>query len=268
MNINRITGVKANIFAHLTQCTKLELDSNQISDVEPGAFNGLTALKELRLEYNHLRHLHSNMFSYLSNLTVLIIHDNQIQDIEAGAFNGLGNIWHVFLGANRLAEVRADIFQGLEEVQELSIARNVIEFVADDSFSNLKKLTKLNLAGNNLSSLSADVLSHLQRPLELGLFDPFFDPTPHHMMNCDADLCWLKQEELQGTITWITHTTPAEISFKPLCAGGLDWDTWTCDGNGMSYRIKKIVCNLFYYSVADPGFPMVGVPILQGVANI
>ena len=103
----------------------------------------------------------------------------------------------------------------------------------------LKKLTKLHLQGNNLSSLSADVLSHLQRPLELGLFDPFFDPTPHHMMNCDADLCWLKQEEMQGTITWITLTSPVEITFKPVCAGGLDWDTWTCDGNGMSYYIKN-----------------------------
>ena len=238
LTFNRITEIQANIFVHLTQCTKLGLSLNQISNVEPGAFNGLTSLRILRLEYNHLQHLHSDMFSHLSNVFFLVIHDNQIQDIEAGTFNGLGNIDHATLEGNLLVKVRADMFQGLEEVRILNIARNVIEFIADDTFSDLKKLTNLRLEGNKLTSLSANVLSQLQRPLGLGLFDPFFDPT-HHMMNCDAHLCWLKEEEMQGSIRWLAFTSPVEVTFKPVCAGGLDWDTWTCDGNGMSDCIKN-----------------------------
>ena len=42
----QITTIRANAFLHLSQCMLLDVRAN-ISEIEPGAFNGLTALTTL-----------------------------------------------------------------------------------------------------------------------------------------------------------------------------------------------------------------------------
>ena len=79
-------------------------------------------------------------------------------------------------------------------------------------FSGLESLEALHLTYSHLTTLPADVFSHLPRPLELGL--------QGNQRQCNAAVCWVKQEELQGTIT---------IQHKPICANGVEWDSWTCD---------------------------------------
>ena len=79
---NRITRIETNVFARLSQCIVLQLVSNQITEVESGAFNGLRVLTILYLSKNNLERLHKNMFSHLQNCKRLNLHSNRISGIE------------------------------------------------------------------------------------------------------------------------------------------------------------------------------------------
>lgn len=89
LSYNNITKIKANAFSQLANCTNLFLQRNQISEIEPGAFNELTALEYLDLSYNRLERLHRNMFSDLMSCLALSVSTNQISEVEPGTFNGL-----------------------------------------------------------------------------------------------------------------------------------------------------------------------------------
>ena len=110
---NTIQKIEANAFSILPQCEKLHLERNKINEVEPGAWNGLTALDWLWIDYNELKALYANMFSDLSNCTVLVLQYNPISEIEPGSFNGLSNLGTLTLIANPLTSVNAATFQGL-----------------------------------------------------------------------------------------------------------------------------------------------------------
>ena len=107
-----------------------------------------------------------------------------------------------------------------------------------DTFFGLDSLKELYLSGNNLTRLPADVFNHLPRPFQLTQHYPWAGNTTDNPVPCDTGLCWLKHEEQQGTITW-RHRV-----YKPRCANGIDWDTWSCNeaGNVMKQLISSRFC--------------------------
>ena len=239
---NRITRLEVNAFSHLSQCTSLQMLYNQISEVEPGAFNGLTALRRLAISWNRLERLYVNMFLRLENCRSLSVQDNRISEIEPGSFNGLGNLEYLFLSNNPLNTLRADMFQGLVGLKQIWLTGIGLETISPSVFSGLPYLDFINLAGNQLTRLSADVFSHLPRPLTLGLHLGWLSIGPENPLRCDADLCWLKQEELQGTVSW--YSIAPFFSFEPRCADGVDWNTWTCNtsGNALIFVLSILLC--------------------------
>ena len=246
---NRISKIRKNAFFQLSQCTNLQLTYNEISEVESGAFTGLIALKILNLDRNRLNRLEANMFYGLISCERLYLHNNQISEVETGSFNGLTSLDYFELQHNQITALRAGMFQGLVALAHLSLASNKINVIQDNAFFTLKKLQKLYLSNNDLGTLSirafngldslthlylyenylttlpADTFSHLPRPLELLLHLPNNDLPPNNPIECDSKLCWLKQEELQGTITWLSRGSSV---FKPRCANGIVWDNWSC----------------------------------------
>ena len=120
-----ITTIKANVFLHLSQCTYLKVGNN-IPEIEPGAFNGLTALTELSLPFNRLKRLYVNMFSGISNCKFLDLGVNRISEVEPGSFDGLGNLEWLGLHVNRLTTLRTDTFRGLSKCTQITLYDNYI----------------------------------------------------------------------------------------------------------------------------------------------
>ena len=186
----QITTIRANAFLHLSQCIHLELRAN-ILEIEPGAFNGLTALRTLNIYSNRLERLYKNMFFSLTNCTELGLGVNRISVIEPGSFSGLSNVERLFLQHNYLTTLRAGIFQGLSSVRYLGLDVNKIKSIEENAFTGLETLDTLvlmenkleilypgtfcgldtivtfNLQKNRLTTLPADVFSDLPRPLRL-----------------------------------------------------------------------------------------------------
>ena len=242
---NLITKIQANLFHQLSQCTILSLRDNQIDEVEAGAFNGLVNLVNLDLNNNQLKQLDANMFTDLKNCTYLHLDDNLIREIEPGSLNGLNNLEQLDLYNNKLITLKAYMFQGLVALESLNLCHNGIFLIDDNTFAHMKKLQSLllhhndlktlspgtfsglesleilNLEGNNLTSLPADLFDDQPRPLLLNLYN--------NPPQCDSQLCWLKQEELNGTIIWPWDGT--------RCANLIRWYLWRCEMGNISLII-------------------------------
>ena len=106
---------------------------------------------------------------------------------------------------------------------------NRLESLSLGMFCGLESIEKLKLAGNYLTSLPEDVFRHLPRPLDLEIQDTSVSSPP---FLCDAALCWLKQEEMNGTIAWLYTPPPRSRPTSPRCANGLNWDTMNCNETG------------------------------------
>ena len=246
---NEISVVELSAFDGLTSLTDLWLSRNQIPEIKPGTFDGLTGLIMLDLSWNRLERLYVNMFANLENIKLLRISGNQISEIEQESFCGLRNLVELHLSENKLSILRADMFQGLVALTELYISYNRIKSVQYNTnmepFIELTYLQAIDLEGNHLEHLPADVFRHLSRPLTLGV-----ESNP---LKCDADLCWLKEEELQGGTEWYRGHARYHES-KPACNGDKNWDLWNCNdtaGDISFFNFCGSLIRLFWTSVLD-----------------
>ena len=193
-----ITKLKANLFQNLSNCENLILDGNQITEIEPGAFNGLVKLKKLHLNRNQLI-------------------------LKPAIFNGLAKLKELRLEQNELESLEPETFSGLSSLTHLSLDRNKLTFLEPGIFSGLSSLTSLSLDDNKLTTIDAGPFKDLPRPLSLSLRD--------NPLVCNNSLCWLKEEYKMKNITWFLpptcssgihfytwKTCPGE-SYKIFCIG-------------------------------------------------
>uniref|UniRef100_A0A8C8S8E8 SLIT and NTRK like family member 6 n=1 Tax=Pelusios castaneus TaxID=367368 RepID=A0A8C8S8E8_9SAUR len=174
---NGLTKLHVNDFAGLINAISLHVGFNNIADIEPGAFNGLSLLKQLHINHNSLEILKEDTFQGLENLEFLQADNNFITMIEASAFSKL----------NRL--------------KVLILNDNAIEFLPPNIF-RFVPLTHLDLRGNQLQTLPyVGFLEHIGRILELQLED--------NKWVCNCDLLQLK--------IWLENMPPQSIIGDVVC---------------------------------------------------
>ena len=166
---NKITTFEANTFSQLSLCTHLLLGPS-ISEIEPGAFNGLTALTELTLNFNRLERLSVNMFSGINNCKMLYLAQNKISEIEPGSFDGLDNLERLDLNENHLTTLRTDMFLGLSKCAEIRLVHNLISEIESGSFNGLFALRILQIYDNRLERLYMNMFSALTNCTQLLLW--------------------------------------------------------------------------------------------------
>ncbi|XP_019620394.1 PREDICTED: toll-like receptor 3 [Branchiostoma belcheri] len=122
-------------FSHLPRLLSLDLSSNLINDLEPGAFVNLTLLQVLSLHDNQLRFLPLAIFRPVPALRSLQLSGNQ-------------------LSSNVLHTRNQDIWKDLR-LERLDLSGNFLETAAfPETFSSMKSLKKLHLAGNQIWAFS------------------------------------------------------------------------------------------------------------------
>ncbi len=84
----------------LSKLTSLDLDSHQISDIQP--LSALTNLTSLWLDSNQISDIQP--LSALTNLIELRLHSNQISDIQP--LSALTNLTSLRLGSNQISEIQ------------------------------------------------------------------------------------------------------------------------------------------------------------------
>ncbi|XP_060625488.2 SLIT and NTRK-like protein 6 [Anolis sagrei] len=174
---NSLTMLHVNDFSSFINALTLHLGFNYIIDIEPGAFNGLSHLKQLHINHNSLEILKEDTFHGLENLEFLQADNNFITIIEPSAFSKL----------NRL--------------KVLILNDNAIEFLPPNIF-RFVPLTHLDLRGNQLQTLPyVGFLEHIGRILDLQLED--------NKWVCNCDLLELK--------SWLENMPPQSIIGDIVC---------------------------------------------------
>ncbi|KAM4701434.1 SLIT and NTRK-like protein 5 isoform 2-T2 [Discoglossus pictus] len=157
---NLLNRLYVNEFVNYTGASILHLGSNDIQDIETGAFNGLQGLKRLHLNNNKLDHLKDDTFFGLESLEYLQVDYNYINSIEANTFSRLHSLQVLILNDNLLS----------------TLPNNLFRFVP---------LTHLDLRGNRLKVLPfMGLLEHMDKVVELQLEE--------NPWNCSCELIALK----------------------------------------------------------------------------
>ena len=78
LNNNRLVNIQSGAFSNYSQCTKISLDWNRLTEVRHDMWNGLVALEWLSLEHNEIKHIEPYAFSDLPRLKGLYLHDNKL----------------------------------------------------------------------------------------------------------------------------------------------------------------------------------------------
>ena len=156
------------------------------------------------------------MFKGLLSVQHLKLDNNGIYNIEGKSFSHLPQCSKLDLNVNKLTQIRADMFPGMFSLRELDLRQNQISHIEYGSFTQTVKLQHLYLSSNRLRTIEQDMFFLPQQ----GEITLRIEDNP---LRCDSRLCWMKQGEDNG---WITF--PEERG-KPDCENYPDvpWDNIT-----------------------------------------
>ena len=181
------------------------------------------------LPANRIENIPDGAFSHLARCTYLDLSMNGLTELRPETFSGLSSLKELYLRVNRLTELRPETFTGLSSLEVLDLYQNNIGSIASRTFAGLIELRTLLLFINGLRTVEED------------WFYPGFNFTnlilSHNPLQCDRRMCWIKQAERDGRITWPTDYM-GEV-YKPECENypSVDWDDvdLSCPAPGESY---------------------------------
>ncbi|XP_074839123.1 SLIT and NTRK-like protein 5 isoform X1 [Carettochelys insculpta] len=185
---NLLNRLYPNQFVNYTGASILHLGSNDIQDIETGAFHGLRGLRRLHLNNNKLELLRDDTFLGLESLEYLQVDYNYISTIEPNAFSKLHFLQVLILNDNLLS----------------SLPHNLFRFVP---------LTHLDLRGNRLKLLPyLGLLQHMDKVVELQLEE--------NPWNCSCELIalkdWLDSISYSALVGDVVCETPFRLHGRDL----------------------------------------------------
>nr|XP_027778772.1 toll-like receptor 13 [Marmota flaviventris]XP_027778774.1 toll-like receptor 13 [Marmota flaviventris] len=134
--------------------THLNLTQNQIQVLPPHSFANLSALVDLRLEWNLIWKIDKGAFKELGNLTFLNLVENKIESVN-NSFEGLSNLETLLLSHNFITYIHKTAFVPLVKLKHLSLSRNRITNFSNvlEAVQHLPCLEYLDLTNNSIISL-------------------------------------------------------------------------------------------------------------------
>ncbi|XP_055904656.1 protein slit isoform X2 [Eupeodes corollae] len=101
LNDNELGRIKSDgLFGRLPNLVKLDLKRNQITGIEPNAFEGASKIQDLQLGENKIKEVHNKMFLGLHYLKTLSLYDNMISCVMPGSFDFLTSLHSLNLASN------------------------------------------------------------------------------------------------------------------------------------------------------------------------
>ncbi|XP_066302806.1 insulin-like growth factor-binding protein complex acid labile subunit [Branchiostoma lanceolatum] len=152
----KITTIPKGIFRNLHKLIGLILDQNQLSTIEPGAFEGLTNMSLLSLSSNpglSLTKVEPLILKDIQNLTRFLAEKNKFETLPANFFSGNKNLREVGLQNAGLLELQPGCLSNLENLFIVDLSGNQIDNIGAKVFSGCSNLQTLLLSNSQVKSI-------------------------------------------------------------------------------------------------------------------
>ncbi|KAM4663386.1 uncharacterized protein O3C94_011617 [Discoglossus pictus] len=211
LNQNNLTFLFPGAFLGLSNLRELNLSKNpRLTYLHAHTFRGLLNLMSLDMSHCNIFEFHPLVFSHLLSLEALDLGSNKIHYIPQ-SLRKLHSITKLSLESNRIEAIGHNSFNFPQALQDLNLRRNRIWAIENDAFNQLNKLNVLNLGHNSISHLPKQLFSGLTQ-----LKTIYLEANKIYTINCSFNsLISLKKLHLNNNhITHITHN--AFISLEQL----------------------------------------------------
>ncbi|KAM4533334.1 uncharacterized protein PAE49_021909 [Odontesthes bonariensis] len=176
LSSNDISEISCYDFDNQTKLTQLSLYQNSIPSLKECVFKDLVRLQVLKLQTSHIVKLKGAFKTYLPNLTRLHLNGNKLITIQPKEFEGLKSLQNLSLHENQITNLHNDSFVGLTTLLEIQLQSNCItaQDINTGAFNALINLRRLDLRENHISYKKDAVLtnppfSNLSRLRELSI---------------------------------------------------------------------------------------------------
>nr|XP_027195169.1 protein artichoke-like [Dermatophagoides pteronyssinus] len=162
LSYNQIRHLHQSLFKNTNQLQSLYLDNNLIDDngIEPGIFQELVELRDLRLQHNRLKHIRKGVFYSLPNLRDLDLQMNEIEIIES--LESLASLQHLNLQGNRLTIFNGQILSKFpSSLRYLQLSWNQLDSIQNETFRGQNELEVIWLNNNHIKHITENVFNDL-----------------------------------------------------------------------------------------------------------
>ena len=114
---------------------RMKFDGNRI---EKDAFNGLTNLKKLSLDWNSLEYIDPEAFSHTPKLNELSLKHNRLESIDPKVFSYTPKLVELKICANNM-KIEENIFENLKHLKKIELSESDEEHINNNILEDLKK---------------------------------------------------------------------------------------------------------------------------------
>ncbi|KAI0216807.1 hypothetical protein LSAT2_031248, partial [Lamellibrachia satsuma] len=159
---NQIGHVRKKDFSGMVHLNHLRLDSNLITEVEPGSFRDNRRLQTVDLANNRLHTLGETVFRDLNALKMVRLNRNRINSMDPAAFVN-AHLDSLDLSHNDITTVSNSAFVNTSVIS-LNLSNCRITNIPSGFLSSLlQNLTTLDLSNNDIANLTSDAFVHLSQ---------------------------------------------------------------------------------------------------------
>ncbi|KAF5923643.1 hypothetical protein HPG69_011039, partial [Diceros bicornis minor] len=167
-----LSSIESTNLSLLFNLALLSLSRNGIEDVQEDALHGLSKLRTLLLEHNHISSssLTDHTFSELCSLRVLVLSNNALHTLRGSWFRNTRGLTRLQLDGNQITNLTDASFAGthLHSLRHLDLSNNFISYIGKDAFRPLPQLQEVDLSRNRLAHMP-DVFTPLTQLILLSL---------------------------------------------------------------------------------------------------
>ncbi|XP_014472147.1 PREDICTED: toll-like receptor 3 [Dinoponera quadriceps] len=158
---NEISKIEPGAFENCANITSLDLSYNKLENISKYSFDSSTYATELQLSYNLFTSLNQVPLHNMTGLKVLNVSHNLIHSVPRQTFPKLYELHTIDLSHNNLSEIHNAVFQTLFSLRFLNLSYNSLEKIKPSTFGPLPTLLELDMSYNQLNDIARGSLTRL-----------------------------------------------------------------------------------------------------------